>query len=99
MSELLQQKWQEQRTSAPTWMQNLLLEQPPPELWSADYYGIMREFLEQPAGEPEVETAENRTENLEGVHKSLTPEPRQLQLTSNPEDSLPLRSSGSSDLE
>ena len=89
MSKLLHEKWADQLWSAPAWMRRLLPEEPPAEFWSAQYYEIMREFVEQPAGEPEVETAENQTESLADVHKNLTPEPRQLQLTSNPEDSLP----------
>ena len=63
VSKLLHEKWEEQRTSAPAWMRRLLPEQPPPEFWSAQYYEIMREFVKQQAGEPEVETAENQTES------------------------------------
>ena len=99
VSKLLHEKWEGQRTSAPAWMRRLLPEEPPSEFWSAQYYEIMREFVEQPAGEPEVETAENQTESLGDAHKNLIPEPRHLQLMLIPRIPFPLRSSGSSDLE
>ena len=36
----------------------------PPEYWSAEYYNVMVEVVEQSAGQPQMSTAEDELENL-----------------------------------
>ena len=89
VSKLLHEKWEGQRTSAPAWMRKLLPEQPPPEFWSAEYYAIMGEFVEQSSREIEMGIAEEEMESMMDNGRNLCVGPEELQLIPNPEDSLP----------
>ena len=57
VSKLLHEKWEEQRTSAPTWMRQSTPDQPPPELWRSESYTVMGEFLKQIGREPVMRLA------------------------------------------